>query len=158
MHPILSSYETDRLKNDRSLLEDHNLCTTNPFELFGMAICYYEGCTEGKCLDGWRFFNIRKANLCDLVRRCPRFRWLTRLPTGLAHSRRQNHWKEKYETVCRTLMADLDKIQVFSGSREIRDRVGICQNETVIIGELVFYMEPLRSGMPTFFFFFSCNS
>lgn len=128
MYQQLSSLEIERPKNDSRLLEGHNLCTTNPFELFGLAFCYYNGHPEGKCLDGWSFFNLRKANLYDLVRRCPRSRWLTRLPTGLAHSRKQNRWEEKDETGSLwTLMAELDTRRVFSGCREMRDRVGICQ-------------------------------
>ena len=41
---------------------------------------------RGKSLDGWSRFNLKMADLCDLVRRCPTSGWLTRFPTGAAHS------------------------------------------------------------------------
>lgn len=40
---------------------------------------------RGNSLDGWSCFNLRVADPCDLVRRCPGSGWLTRLPTGTAH-------------------------------------------------------------------------
>lgn len=45
---------------------------------------------RGNWLDGWSCFNLRVVDLCDLVRRCPRSGWLTRLPTGMAHSRERD--------------------------------------------------------------------
>lgn len=46
------SHKKERPENDSSQLEGHSLCTTYPFELFGMAICYDNGCPEGE-LAGW---------------------------------------------------------------------------------------------------------
>lgn len=47
-YQLPSSCKTERPENDSSLLEGHSLCTTYPFELFGMAICYDNGCLEGE--------------------------------------------------------------------------------------------------------------
>lgn len=80
---------------------------------------------RGNSLDGWSCFNLRMADLCDLVRRCPRSGWLTRFPAGTAHSLEHNSPLMQWESVGKTKMRQAACRAHFSESDTREDEAAV---------------------------------